>query len=88
MTGMDGMFSMTVIKALVVFFVLAAGIITVLWIAVPLAIFGIKGRIRELTEEVRRTNALLEGMERKSSRPVEKAEDPRDEGRFGDEPPQ
>lgn len=31
----------------------------VLWILIPFAVFGIKGLLRQLVEEQRRTNALL-----------------------------
>lgn len=37
-------------------------VLAILWLLVPFAIFGIKGLLRDLIQEQRRTNALLSGM--------------------------
>lgn len=46
------------------FMLLVVGVVVlaVVWIALPFAVFGIKPLLQELIAEVRKTNALLEGL--------------------------
>lgn len=41
-------------------------VLAIAWILLPFAMFGVKPRLDKLTEEVRRTNALLEKMGQKT----------------------
>ncbi len=55
----DGYPYFAVFGALAVFFVVAAGVAVLLWIALPFSVFGIKGLFKKTIEEQERTNALL-----------------------------
>lgn len=37
-------------------------VLAILWILIPFAVFGIKGLLRDILAEQRRTNALLSGL--------------------------
>ena len=41
------------------FFVIAVAVLIILWIALPFALFGIKGLLRELIDEQKRSSSLL-----------------------------
>ncbi len=41
------------------FFVIAIAALIVLWVALPFALFGIKGLLKELIDEQKRSSALL-----------------------------
>ncbi len=45
----------------------AIGVLLVLWMALPFAVFGIKDLVREAIEEQKRTNRLLESLIKKVS---------------------
>jgi hypothetical protein len=51
---------------LIVLTTLAGIALLIAWILLPFAMFGLKGRIRELIDETRRTNTLLEQLHDKS----------------------
>jgi hypothetical protein len=51
---------------LIVLTTLAGIALLIAWILLPFAMFGLKGRIRELIDETRRTNTLLEQLRDKS----------------------
>lgn len=51
---------------LIVLTTLAGIALLIAWILLPFAMFGLKGRIRELIDETKRTNALLEQLRDKS----------------------
>jgi hypothetical protein len=53
--------------AVAVFFILSIAVLTVLWIALPFSIFGIKDLLRELIEEQRKTNALIRDFKKEKS---------------------
>lgn len=53
--------------ALATFWILAL-ILVIIWIALPFAVFGIKPLLRQLIQEQRRTNELLE-LRRTASKP-------------------
>ena len=57
MSGLDP--GMALAIAVVIFFVVAAGVLVVLWIALPFSVFGVKGHIERLAEEQAETNRLL-----------------------------
>lgn len=50
------------IIAFIIFIFLAMGVMVLLWIAVPFSLFGLKGLVREVVEEQRETNRLLESI--------------------------
>jgi hypothetical protein len=60
MMGLDP--SITFFIAALVFFILAIGVLIVLWIATPFSIFGVKGLIAKLAEEQATTNRLLKEL--------------------------
>lgn len=43
-------------------------ILLLVWIALPFAVFGIKGRLDRLIEEIRKNNELLRELYRKFTR--------------------
>ncbi|HLE09300.1 MAG TPA: hypothetical protein VI914_06700 [Thermodesulfobacteriota bacterium] len=53
-------FSTTLIMALLIFFLIAVGVLTVLWIILPFSVYGIKDILKEVREEAKKTNRLLE----------------------------
>ncbi|MEK6530875.1 MAG: hypothetical protein AABZ23_00095, partial [Deltaproteobacteria bacterium] len=52
----------TALAAFGVFFLVAVGVILVLWIATPFSLFGVKGLLRKMIDEQVRTNSLLKSM--------------------------
>ncbi|MFQ5328930.1 MAG: hypothetical protein ACE5D4_02950 [Thermodesulfobacteriota bacterium] len=46
------------------FFLIAAGALIILWVALPFSLFGIKGLLRELIDEQKRNSALLMELKR------------------------
>ena len=69
------------------FFILAVGVILILWIAMPFGVFGIKDMLKRLILEQRRTNELLITLlgSLKSGSPS--GEDPLEAPKLGDIPP-
>ncbi|MBI5559764.1 MAG: hypothetical protein HY883_00605 [Deltaproteobacteria bacterium] len=59
---MDLGISVNMIMALAIFFVLALGTLTILWLVMPFSVFAIKDALKELREEARKTNMLLEAL--------------------------
>ncbi len=53
---------MVIFGAYALFVLLAIGVVLVLWIFMPFSVFGLKGQIRKLAEEQKRTNELLETL--------------------------
>lgn len=51
-----------IIAALVIFILTAAGVVLVLWIAMPFSMFGVKAHLRKMVEEQEKTNRLLEAL--------------------------
>ncbi|UXY46995.1 hypothetical protein [Stenotrophomonas maltophilia] len=49
---------------------LFAMLLAILWVLVPFAVFGIKGLLKQLILEQRRTNALLAGKDSQGVAPV------------------
>lgn len=67
---------LVVFGAYALFLFLAVGVVLVLWIFMPFSVFGLKGQIRQLAAEQRRTNELLERLVR--SAPSNRAPAPPD----------
>lgn len=53
---------MTFLTALVFFFLVAGGVVLVLWIAMPFSVFAMKDEMKGLRQELEKTNKLLEAM--------------------------
>mgnify|MGYP001561712157 CR=1 FL=1 len=51
-----------VLGALAIFFAVSAGVVVLLWIALPFSVFGIKGLFKKTIEEHEMTNALLKDV--------------------------
>jgi len=49
-------------------------LLAILWFVLPFAIFGIKPRLDEIVDELRRTNALLKNLVDERKSPVFKEE--------------
>jgi hypothetical protein len=76
----DGGFLSFMPWAVGLFFLIAAGALIILWVALPFSLFGIKGLLRELIDEQRRSSALLLEVKRELTK--------RDESRKAHERPQ
>lgn len=48
-----------ILGALLLFFIASAGVLMILWIALPFSLFGTKRLVRKLIEEQEKTNRLL-----------------------------
>ncbi|MBE9529181.1 MAG: hypothetical protein IME99_08080 [Proteobacteria bacterium] len=59
---MDAPFLANVVIASIIFFFLAAGVVLVLWIAMPFSLFGLKRSLKSVTEAQSETNRLLRSM--------------------------
>lgn len=61
---------MLIIAAFVLFLAVAAGVIVILWIAMPFSVFGVKDLMKKTIAEQEKTNrlltALVEAAERES----------------------
>jgi hypothetical protein len=57
MWGMDLLW--VIFLAMAMFFIISIAALTVLWIALPFSLFGIKDLLREILEEQRKTNKLI-----------------------------
>lgn len=68
-----------IVIALIIFILIAIGVVLVLWIAMPFSMFGVKGHLRKMVEEQEKTNRLLEtlveSMRKEKEMPAEKKED-------------
>ncbi len=53
---------LTVLAASGIFFLVAVGLLLVLWIATPFSLFGVKGLLQKMIDEQARTNSLLKSM--------------------------
>ena len=58
----DAPFLANVVIASMIFFFLAAGVVLVLWIAMPFSLFGLKSSLRSVAEAQDETNRLLRSM--------------------------
>lgn len=58
---------MVIFGAYALFVLLAIGVVLVLWIFMPFSVFGLKGQIKMLASEQRRTNELLETLIRQTT---------------------
>ncbi|MFQ5585297.1 MAG: hypothetical protein ACE5GF_00495 [Thermodesulfobacteriota bacterium] len=58
--------------AVALFFIIAAAVLVILWIALPFSLFGVKGLLRELIDEQKKANALIGEVKRELVRRVEK----------------
>jgi len=63
MEGLAGVISIVYLLAL---------LLIVLWVALPFAVFGVKGLLREAIAQQRRTNELLERLSRAEAEPRQK----------------
>ncbi len=52
------------LSAFSIFFLIAIGVILTLWIALPFSLFGIKDLLKENIKEQKKTNELLEKIEK------------------------
>jgi hypothetical protein len=59
---LDAPFLANVVVASIIFFFLAAGVVLVLWIAMPFSLFGLKSSLRSVAEAQGETNRLLRSM--------------------------
>lgn len=57
MWGMDLLW--VIFLAMAMFFIISIAALTVLWIALPFSLFGIKDLLRGILEEQRKTNKLI-----------------------------
>ncbi|MBI5887681.1 MAG: hypothetical protein HZB82_03105 [Deltaproteobacteria bacterium] len=62
MTGFAENPALVILSAFFIFFVAAAGVMVILWIALPFSVFGTKGLLTRLIEEQEKTNALLKEL--------------------------
>lgn len=62
MTGFAENPALVILSAFFIFFVVAAGVMVILWIALPFSVFGTKGLLTRLIEEQEKTNALLKEL--------------------------
>lgn len=54
--------TLVVFGAFAIFFLISAGVIFVLWIAMPFSVFGTKPLLKKLIEEQEKTNKLLKAL--------------------------
>ncbi len=54
--------SLSMLVASIIFFFVAAGVVLVLWIAMPFSLFGLKTSLKAVTEEQEETNRLLRSI--------------------------
>lgn len=66
---------MTFLTALVFFFLVAGGVVLVLWIAMPFSVFAMKDEMKGLRRELEKTNKLLEAMLEKTGDAEKKKEE-------------
>lgn len=62
MTGFAENPALVVFSAFFIFFAVAAGVMVILWIALPFSVFGTKGLLTRLIEEQEKTNAFLKDL--------------------------
>ena len=62
MTGAESQFGSTLVGALVIFFVISAGVMSILWMALPFSIFGIKNLLGKVIEDQAKTNEALKAI--------------------------
>ena len=58
----DAQSGVILIAAFIIFLLVSAGVIAILWIALPFSVFGLKALIKEALEEVRKTNEFLKRL--------------------------
>lgn len=66
---------MTFLTALIFFFLVAGGVVLVLWIAMPFSVFAMKDEMKGLKRELEKTNKLLEAMLEKTGDAEKKKEE-------------
>lgn len=68
-----------IIAAFFIFLAVSAGVIIILWIAMPFSVFGVKDLMKKTIEEQEKTNRLLktlvEAAERESKAKEDRAKD-------------
>ena len=66
---------MTFLTALIFFFLVAGGVVLVLWIAMPFSVFAMKEEMKGLKKELEKTNKLLDAILEKTGGAEKKKED-------------
>ncbi|MEK7314244.1 MAG: hypothetical protein AAB065_07180 [Deltaproteobacteria bacterium] len=66
---------MTFLTALIFFFLVAGGVVLVLWIAMPFSVFAMKDEMKVLRQELEKTNKLLDAILEKTGNAEKKKEE-------------
>ncbi|MEK7881053.1 MAG: hypothetical protein AAB210_04060 [Deltaproteobacteria bacterium] len=66
---------MTFLTALIFFFLVAGGVVLVLWIAMSFSVFAMKDEMKGLKKELEKTNKLLDAILEKTGNAEKKKEE-------------